>query len=147
MRTLWPWGTLYALWPWGALQALWPRKAHWPFHTYWARTPLLGPPVRHDDRDAERTAKESQGVDQEACDGELYIHSATSLRRITCRWGPHLSRVFDRLEALEPKVIAPMRGPGLTGGAVQALRDLHRALRIAKPGHMVPDDDTGTAER
>ena len=45
--------------------------------------------------------------------------------------GHHLSRVFDRLEALEPKVIAPMHGPAVTGDTVQALRDLHRALRIA----------------
>ena len=61
--------------------------------------------------------------------------------------GPHLSRVFDLLEALEPRVIAPIHGPAFTGDTVQALRDFHRTLRIAKPGHMVPGDDTGTAER
>ena len=42
--------------------------------------------------------------------------------------GPHTARVFDRLEALKPKVLACMHGPAFTGDAVQALRDLRQAL-------------------
>ena len=93
LGALWPRGALQTLWPRGTLYALWPRKAYWPLHTYWARTPLLGTRVIHDDRDAVRTAKESQSVDQEASDGELYIHSATSLRRITCTGTPPVASI------------------------------------------------------
>jgi flavorubredoxin len=42
--------------------------------------------------------------------------------------GPHTSRVFDRLEALEPKLIAAHHAPTYTGNAVQALRDLRGEL-------------------
>ena len=40
----------------------------------------------------------------------------------------HTARVFDRLEALRPNVLACMHGPAFTGDAVQALRDLRTAL-------------------
>ena len=42
--------------------------------------------------------------------------------------GPHTARVFDRLEALQPKAIAGHHGPTYTGNAVDALRDLRGAL-------------------
>jgi len=42
--------------------------------------------------------------------------------------GPHTAQVFDRLEALEPKVIAGHHAPAFTGNAVQALRDLRTEL-------------------
>ncbi len=42
--------------------------------------------------------------------------------------GRHTAQVFDRLEALEPKVIAGHHSPTYTGNVVQALRDL-RDLR------------------
>jgi flavorubredoxin len=42
--------------------------------------------------------------------------------------GPHTSRVFDRLEALQPKVIAAHHAPTYTGNAVQALRELRAEL-------------------
>lgn len=42
--------------------------------------------------------------------------------------GPHTSRVFDRLEALEPKLIAAHHAPTYTGNATQALRDLRGEL-------------------
>jgi hypothetical protein len=40
----------------------------------------------------------------------------------------HTARVFDRLEALGPRVLACMHGPAFDGDAVQALRDLRTAL-------------------
>src|SRR5205085_12621450 len=40
----------------------------------------------------------------------------------------HTARVFDRLEALRPGVLACMHGPAFSGDAVQALRDLRTAL-------------------
>jgi len=40
----------------------------------------------------------------------------------------HTARVFDRLEALRPNVLACMHGPAFTGDAVRALRDLRTAL-------------------
>jgi len=40
----------------------------------------------------------------------------------------HTARVFDRLEALRPGVLACMHGPAFSGAAVQALRDLRTAL-------------------
>lgn len=43
--------------------------------------------------------------------------------------GEHTWRVFDRLEALEPRVLACMHGPAFVGDSVQALRDLRTALR------------------
>jgi len=42
--------------------------------------------------------------------------------------GPHTGQVFDRLEALNPKVIAGHHAPTFTGSALQALRDLRQAL-------------------
>ena len=42
--------------------------------------------------------------------------------------GPAHGRVFDRLEALKPKVLAGHHAPAFTGDAVQALRDLRREL-------------------
>jgi flavorubredoxin len=38
--------------------------------------------------------------------------------------GPRTAAVFERLQALEPKVIAGHHAPAFTGDAVQALRDL-----------------------
>jgi len=40
----------------------------------------------------------------------------------------HTARVFDRLEALQPGVLACMHGPAFSGDAVGALRDLRTAL-------------------
>jgi flavorubredoxin len=45
--------------------------------------------------------------------------------------GTHTAQVFDRLEALRPRVLACMHGPAFTGNAVQALRDLRTALFAA----------------
>jgi flavorubredoxin len=42
--------------------------------------------------------------------------------------GSHTAGVFDRLEALEPKVIAGHHSPAFAGDAVGALRDLRTAL-------------------
>ena len=42
--------------------------------------------------------------------------------------GPHTGVVFDRLEALEPKVLAGHHSSAYTGNAVQALRDLRGEL-------------------
>jgi flavorubredoxin len=42
--------------------------------------------------------------------------------------GPHTSAVFDRLIALEPRVIAGHHSAAYTGNAVQALQDLRREL-------------------
>lgn len=42
--------------------------------------------------------------------------------------GPHTAKVFDRLEALKPKVLAGHHAPTFTGDVVQALRDLRREL-------------------
>lgn len=42
--------------------------------------------------------------------------------------GPHTAQVFDRLEALQPKVLAGHHGPSFTGNAVGALRDLRQEL-------------------
>src|SRR5256885_2363347 len=40
----------------------------------------------------------------------------------------HTARVFDRLEALQPGVLACMHGPAFSGDAVRALQDLRTAL-------------------
>ena len=40
----------------------------------------------------------------------------------------HTARVFDRLQALQPGVLACMHGPAFSGDAVGALRDLRTAL-------------------
>jgi flavorubredoxin len=42
--------------------------------------------------------------------------------------GQHTARVFDRLEALNPTILAGHHSPTFTGNAVQALRDLRQAL-------------------
>src|SRR3989304_4651915 len=42
--------------------------------------------------------------------------------------GPHTARVFERLEALQPKVIAGHHAPAYAGDAVRALRDLRTAV-------------------
>lgn len=42
--------------------------------------------------------------------------------------GPHTARVFDRLEALQPRLIAGHHAPAYAGNAVQALRDLRSEL-------------------
>jgi flavorubredoxin len=42
--------------------------------------------------------------------------------------GPHTAAVFDRLESLEPKVLAGHHSSAYTGNAVQALRDLRGEL-------------------
>jgi len=42
--------------------------------------------------------------------------------------GSHTAKVFDRLEGLQPKVLAGHHAPAFTGNAVQALRDLRRGL-------------------
>ena len=42
--------------------------------------------------------------------------------------GPHTARVFERLEALQPKVIAGHHAPAYAGDAVRALRDLRTEL-------------------
>lgn len=47
--------------------------------------------------------------------------------------GAHTAAVFDRLEALQPKVLAGHHAPAYTGDAVQALRDLRTQL-IASVG-------------
>ncbi len=42
--------------------------------------------------------------------------------------GPHTAQVFDRLEALQPKVLAGHHAPTFTGNSVRALHDLREAL-------------------
>jgi hypothetical protein len=42
--------------------------------------------------------------------------------------GPHTAKVFDRLEALEPKALAGHHSSTYTGNAVRALRDLRGEL-------------------
>jgi flavorubredoxin len=44
-------------------------------------------------------------------------------------YGSHTSRVFDRLEALNPRVLAGHHAPAYSGDAVQALKEMHRGLR------------------
>lgn len=53
--------------------------------------------------------------------------------------GDHTWRVFDRLEALKPKVIAAMHGPAFNGDATQALRDLRTALAASVSGAPQPE--------
>lgn len=42
--------------------------------------------------------------------------------------GPHTARVLERLEALQPKVLAGHHAPAFTGDAVRALRDLRTGV-------------------
>jgi len=56
--------------------------------------------------------------------------------------GPRTGLVFDRLEALKPKVIAGHHAPAFTGDAVQALRDLRTELfKLAGVPANAPADD------
>jgi flavorubredoxin len=58
--------------------------------------------------------------------------------------GPHTGAVFDRLEALEPKVLAGHHSSAYTGNAVQALRDLRGEL-FKFAGMAVEDVAEGSA--
>jgi flavorubredoxin len=60
--------------------------------------------------------------------------------------GPRTGLVFDRLEALESKVIAGHHAPAFTGNAVQALRDLRTELfKLAEASvdTLAPDNGQG----
>jgi hypothetical protein len=59
--------------------------------------------------------------------------------------GPHTGAVFDRLEALNPKVLAGHHSAAYTGNAVQALRDLRGEL-FKFAGMAVKDVAQGTRE-
>lgn len=63
-------------------------------------------------------------------EGDVVEQSMTALRQLPgyLPIGPHTAGVFDRLEALEPKVLAGHHSSAITGNAVQALRDLRREL-------------------
>jgi hypothetical protein len=51
--------------------------------------------------------------------------------------GPHTAEVFDRLIALEPKVLAGHHSSAYTGQAEQALRDLKDELfKFAEAVHV-----------
>jgi flavorubredoxin len=61
--------------------------------------------------------------------------------------GPRTGLVFDRLEALEPKVIAGHHAPAFTGDAVQALRDLRTELfKLAEASVDTLAADSGVSE-
>ncbi|HEV8574520.1 MAG TPA: MBL fold metallo-hydrolase [Dehalococcoidia bacterium] len=61
--------------------------------------------------------------------------------------GPRTGLVFDRLEALEPKVIAGHHAPAFTGNAVQALRDLRTELfKLAEASVEALAEDGGPSE-
>jgi flavorubredoxin len=59
--------------------------------------------------------------------------------------GPHTGAVFDRLEALNPRVLAGHHSAAYTGNAVQALRDLRGEL-FKFAGLAVEDVAAGTGE-
>lgn len=63
-------------------------------------------------------------------DGDLVEQSIMAMRSLPgyLPIGPHTAGVFDRLEALEPKVLAGHHSSAITGNAVQALRDLRSQL-------------------
>jgi flavorubredoxin len=63
-------------------------------------------------------------------EGDVVEQSMTALKALPgyLPIGPHTAGVFDRLEALEPKVLAGHHSSAITGNAVQALRDLRREL-------------------
>lgn len=63
-------------------------------------------------------------------EGDLVEQSITALRSLPgyLPIGPHTAGVFDRLEALEPKVLAGHHSSAITGNSVQALRDLRGQL-------------------
>jgi flavorubredoxin len=52
--------------------------------------------------------------------------------------GEHTWRVFDRLEALNPRTLACMHGPSFTGDGAGALRDLRTALARTATDAPVP---------
>lgn len=63
-------------------------------------------------------------------DGDIVGPSVAALKQnpSTLPIGRHTFAVFDRLEALKPRVLAGHHSPAYTGDAVQALRDLRGEL-------------------
>jgi flavorubredoxin len=63
-------------------------------------------------------------------DGDVVEQSMTALRNLPgyLPIGPHTAGVFDRLEALNPRVLAGHHSSTITAHAVQALRDLRGEL-------------------
>lgn len=63
-------------------------------------------------------------------EGDVVEQSMSALRQLPgyLPIGPHTAGVFDRLEALEPKVLAGHHSSAIIGNAVQALQDLRREL-------------------
>lgn len=63
-------------------------------------------------------------------EGDMVEQSMTALRQLPgyLPIGPHTAGVFDRLEALQPNVLAGHHSSAITGNAVQALRHLRREL-------------------
>jgi flavorubredoxin len=70
------------------------------------------------------------GEQRVTCESDLIEPSMQTLAQLPgyLPIGPHTAQVFDRLEALGPKVIAGHHSPTYTGDAVKALRDLRGAL-------------------
>lgn len=63
-------------------------------------------------------------------EGDVVEQSITALRNLPgyLPIGPHTAGVFDRLEALHPKVLAGHHSSAITANALQALRDLRGEL-------------------
>ncbi len=63
-------------------------------------------------------------------EGDVVEQSMTALRQLPgyLPIGPHTAGVFDRLDALEPKVLAGHHSSAITANAVGALRDLRSEL-------------------
>jgi flavorubredoxin len=63
-------------------------------------------------------------------EGDVVEQSMMALRNLPgyLPIGPHTAGVFDRLEALDPKVLAGHHSSAITGNAVQALRNLRGEL-------------------
>jgi len=63
-------------------------------------------------------------------EGDMVEQSMTALRSLPgyLPIGPHTAGVFDRLESLEPRVLAGHHASAITGNAVQALRNLRGEL-------------------
>jgi flavorubredoxin len=63
-------------------------------------------------------------------EGDVVEQSMAALRQLPgyLPIGPHTAGVFDRLQALNPKVLAGHHSSAITGNAVQALRDLRGEL-------------------
>lgn len=70
------------------------------------------------------------GEQRATCESDLIEPSMQTLAQLPgyLPIGPHTAQVFDRLEALQPKVIAGHHSPTYTGDAMKALRDLRTAL-------------------